>query len=123
MMIDLQTVGYIVIIIGAIITILIAVLGSIDAAPIVLVILSIILVGGIIVEMGKTSSSKQEDLKLQVEVQNAVDNDYKVYVDGQKVDVDNIDFDQYSIVIDKEKEKIFCSTNGKGIIIKSEIGG
>lgn len=122
-MIDLQTVGYIVIIIGAIITILIAVLGSIDPAPIVLVILSIILVGGIIVEMGKTSSSKKEDLKLQAEVQAAVDGEYKVYVDGQEVDINNIDLDQYSIVVDKEKEKIFCSTKGKGIIIKPRIGG
>lgn len=124
MMIDLQTVGYIVIIIGVIIAILIAVFGSIDAAPIVMAILSIaLLVGGAPVEMNKTSSSKQEDSKLQVEIQDAVDDGYKVYVDGQEVDVDNIDFDQYSIVVDKEKEKIFCSTNGKGIIIKSEIGG
>lgn len=127
-MIDLQTVGYIVIIIGVVIAVIIVVidaaLGSIDAAPIVLAILSIaLLVRGALVEMNKTSSSKQEDLELQAEVQTAVDDEYKVYVDGQEVDINNIDLDQYSIVVDKEKEKIFCSTKGKGIVIKPRIRG
>lgn len=120
MIIDLKTVGYIVIIIGVIIAILVAVLESIDIAPIVLTILIITLFGGaMFIDMGNISSAKKENSKLQAEVQAAVDDEYEVYVDGQEVDADNIDLDQYSIVVDKEKEKIFCSTMGRGIVIKS----
>lgn len=120
MIIDLKTVGYIVIIIGVIIAILVAVLESIDIAPIVLTILIITLFGGaMFIDMGNISASKKENSKLQAEVQAAVDDEYEVYVDGQEVDADNIDLDQYSIVVDKEKEKIFCSTKGRGIVIKS----
>ena len=120
MIIDLGIVGLIVILIGATVAIMVMVLGPSDADAIAMIILIITLFGGAkFIDMGNISSAKKENSKLQAEVQAAVDDEYEVYVDGQEVDADNIDLDQYSIVVDKEKEKIFCSTKGRGIVIKS----
>ena len=120
MIIDLGIVGLIVILIGATVAIMVMVLGPSDADAIVTLILSCsFLLGFVLIAVNNNSASKIENSKLQAEVQAAVDDEYEVYVDGQEVDIDNIDLDQYSIVVDKEKEKIFCSTKGRGIVIKS----
>ena len=120
MIIDLGIVGLIVILIGTTVAIMFMVLGPSDADAIVTLILSCsFLLGFVLIAVNDNSASKIENSKLQAEVQAAVDDEYEVYVDGQEVDADNIDLDQYSIVVDKEKEKIFCSTKGRGIVIKS----
>ncbi len=42
-------------------------------------------------------------------IQEAIENNYTFYLDGNEINVENIDINQYQITIDNEKEKVFLT--------------
>lgn len=52
---------------------------------------------------------REQRNQLEASVKNGVEDGYKIYVDGNEVEYDNIDLSKYSIKIDTKKKKIILS--------------
>ena len=55
------------------------------------------------------NGAMKERNKLEASVEDNAKNGYKIYVDGNEVEYDNIDLSKYSIEIDTKKKKIILS--------------
>lgn len=56
-----------------------------------------------------TATAEKQEKKEQQQLEDALSNNYEVYVDGKEVLADNIDFSSYDVTINDKKKKIYCT--------------
>ena len=55
---------------------------------------------------GAVDSKRSSDVWESIQAEK---DDYKVYLDGNEVEWDNLDFDMYKVKVDTEKKVVYCS--------------
>ena len=55
------------------------------------------------------SVSAEQANKLAIEQQEARDNNYKCYLDGKEVDINNVDLSMYNCKVDTENKKVYIT--------------